>query len=501
MTKRVLFTVFLIIFGIFNIGHAQVEYEGYLVKFSDNYTPIEADLELINVEENLYLAPDNGFCALDRINIEEIEPNIEVDLIEDIRIFSEYSNDFTSYQTEMQAMNPMAFWNLGIFGNPVKVAVIDSGYTYNKDSGNNVLEGKNYYDGTKNVTDDIGHGTHVTGIIAASNDDNYGISGIAPQAKVVPLKCFADGKKTTVDMLVRAINEAVNDYHCDVINMSWGMESKSSALSTALNNAYNKGVILVAAAGNDGDATVNYPAGYSTVIGVGSVDKDKVHSTFSQVNSSVFVSAYGENILSTYIGGDYAYMSGTSQATPAIASFCALCKGCDNSITPRIMSELLMNSCDDLGTSGYDKTYGYGLINGEKLKKNLLKRFFEVKGNKITINNKTDGDLGFKIEFSNKGDLVIPIAKKELRELTLEFDNSTALYSLDDSNYSGNSVSGNFENNGSIISLTDKNEKCSNILKSIAPISDCVGKKVNFYFWDGLSKMKPLTKKVSLEIN
>ena len=113
-----------------------------------------------------------------------------------------------------------------------------------EDLKNNLLEGKNYLTGTTDVTDNNGHGTHVSGIIAAEMNE-IGVVGVAPKAKIVPLKCFDPTHSTSVEDILAPIYDAVDVYDCDVINMSIGFTGYSTKLARAITYATNNGVIVV----------------------------------------------------------------------------------------------------------------------------------------------------------------------------------------------------------------------------------------------------------------
>ena len=224
------------------------------------------------------------------------------------------------------------------------------------------MSGKNYFDGTDDVSDNIGHGTHVSGIIAAEMN-SLGIVGTAPNVKIVPLKCFDSSLDTDVDMLISAIYDAVDVYDCQIINMSWGLNADNEFLGEAIRYAYDNGVILVAAVGNSYSSALFYPAAYEYVIGVGSVTSTKAKSSFSQYNESVFVVAPGSGILSTYNDGEYKKLNGTSQSAPMVSGLAAILLSMDDSKTINDFKQLLSSTSEDLGITGYDTKFGYGLIN------------------------------------------------------------------------------------------------------------------------------------------
>jgi thermitase len=137
----------------------------------------------------------------------------------------------------------------------------------------------------------------------------------------------------------------------------------TSTLQTAVANAYNNGVTLVAAAGNDGNTAINYPAGYAQVVSVAATDSSDAHASFSNANADVELAAPGVDVLSTYSGDGYTTLSGTSMSTPHVAGLAALLKGQNPSWTPAQI-RARMNACsDDLGAPGWDSTFGNGRIN------------------------------------------------------------------------------------------------------------------------------------------
>lgn len=294
---------------------------------------------------------DRSYCIATR---EELEELLEMDMVEyyepnyEVKLLGDYWN--------LDAIETKFAWDMGCYGNGVKVAVIDSGCSLIGDIEKNIDIGYNYINQNTDTTDIVGHGTFVSGIIASQS------KGISYKSKIIPLKCFDVNVTTTVSDIIDVVYDAVDVYDCDVINMSIGFTGYSMKLARAITYATNNGVIVVSAVGNDGEATKYYPAAYENVIGVASVNKNKEHSEFSQFNNSVFVCAPGEELESLSIEG-YAYNKGTSFATPHVTGLAAIAKCIDKTIETNKFKELLITSSTDLGTSGYDIHYGYGLIN------------------------------------------------------------------------------------------------------------------------------------------
>ena len=279
-----------------------------------------------------------------------------------IRLAAESGGKSMENRWDLSMIQAELAYRVGCLGQGVRVGVIDSGIRADHgDLAGNVLAGYNYVDENTDTRDTLGHGTFVSGIIAAL-DDESGMTGIAPRAQLIPLKCFA-GKTTSVSYICRAIYGAVDDFDCDVINLSLGFAEDSRALETAVDYAAGKGVIMVAAAGNYSGETLYYPAAYDSVIGVGAVNEKGVVSSSSQHNSSVFLTAPGVDVKSTGISGGYVYGSGTSYAVPYVTAAVAVMKSVWGELSPQQAMDVLSASASDRGEPGYDPYYGYGILN------------------------------------------------------------------------------------------------------------------------------------------
>lgn len=231
------------------------------------------------------------------------------------------------------------------------------------------------------------HGSNVASTAASAINGNGGCVGIAPNAKILVLK---------TDMNLSSINEAIKyatTQNVDVINMSLGAYEEnngvSTYLSTAINSAYNKGIIVVAAAGNENTSTHSYPACNTHVIGVGALaNKAYSKASFSNFNASnetssttnvnVDLSAPGyvyaasetatvNNTTVTNRQHSFTNTQGTSFASPIVAGAACLWKQAHPTGTPDQFESALYDACDDIGTSGWDTTYGHGALNIKKL--------------------------------------------------------------------------------------------------------------------------------------
>jgi subtilisin family serine protease len=199
------------------------------------------------------------------------------------------------------------------------VAVLDTGISmYHPDRGN-VLKSTSFVSGEV-VEDGNGHGTHTSGTIAAADND-IGVVGVAPDADLLIAKVLDDTGKGQTSWLISGIEWAVQN-GADVISMSLGGTDNAASLETACNQAFNAGVLLVAAAGNDNANTLNYPAAYASVLSVAAVDQNKQRAVFSNFGPTIDLAAPGDNVLSTVAIGDTvngdATWSGTSHSANPI---------------------------------------------------------------------------------------------------------------------------------------------------------------------------------------
>ncbi|MFI1994348.1 S8 family peptidase [Actinoplanes sp. NPDC020271] len=253
-------------------------------------------------------------------------------------------------------------------GAGVTVAVIDTGVDGSHvDLTGKVLTGWDAIaDKSGGNTDPNGHGTHVAGTIGAVTGNTIGVSSVAPDTRILPVRVLgADGSGYMSDAAEGIVWAADNG--AQVINMSIGSSSQLSSVSNAVTYARSKGVTVVAAAGNEraGGSPTSYPAADAGVIAVAATDSADKVASYSNAGSYVDVAAPGSAIVSTYpsaLGRSYAGMSGTSMASPHVAGLVALLKAAQPSLTPDQVEQAIEKSAVDLGTAGRDNDFGYGRV-------------------------------------------------------------------------------------------------------------------------------------------
>ncbi len=254
---------------------------------------------------------------------------------------------------------------------PIKVGIIDTGIaSAHPDLAANIIKGGvNTINSRKSWNDDNGHGSHVAGIVAALNN-SLGVVGAAPAADLYAIKVLNASGSGYLSDVIEGIQWATSR-GLQVINLSLGTSENVQSFHEAVTAAYNAGVVIVAAAGNSGGAVI-YPAAYPEVIAVSATDKNNQLASWSSRGPEVDLAAPGVNIYSTYKGTGYATLSGTSMAAPHVTGAAALVLNTlagsydingDGKWDPAELQQKLQDKAVDLGASGFDPLYGYGLVN------------------------------------------------------------------------------------------------------------------------------------------
>lgn len=293
-------------------------------------------------------------------------------------------------------------WSItdGSSGGVIEVAILDTGIDYDHpDLADNLawcvstLRGR-VSTKLKDCKDQNGHGTHVAGTIAALNND-IGVVGVAPNVEIYAVRVLDAGGRGSYSDIAMGIEQAIlgpdgvldadgdgivagdpDDDAAEVISMSLGGSSDDQYLHDMIIKAYNYGVVIVAASGNEGAESPSYPAAYPEVIAVGATDSNDQVASWS--NRQPEVSAPGVDILSTYPDDSYETLSGTSMATPHVSGVVALIQaayynkygnvlpvGTFDDMSDNTVRGILHITADDMGPTGWDADYGYGIVRAD----------------------------------------------------------------------------------------------------------------------------------------
>lgn len=258
-----------------------------------------------------------------------------------------------------------ASWDVTEGTADVVIAILDTGINpAHPELAGRLVAGYDFVNNDADPMDDFGHGTHVAGIVAAELN-GASIVGVCPKCKLMPVKVLNEKNGGKWSYVVQGILYAV-DNGARVINLSLGAGVSSATLESAIKYAQDHNVVVVAAAGNGGSETVFYPAALPYVIAVGATDRNDVRWSLSNYGDFVDVVAPGVNIYSAYhdLGNTtgYAYMTGTSMATPFVSGLAGLVLSRKPELTGAEVAEMITGHVVDLGATGKDKEYGHGRI-------------------------------------------------------------------------------------------------------------------------------------------
>ncbi len=395
-----LIMMFVVVLSSFALGDEYVSGE-LIVKYKD--TPsvrafsttssagASSSPEVLKVDKNADIE-ELAKAYSQMLNVEYAEPNY-------IYHTFEVPNDPSySSQWHLPKIEGEEAWNLTFGNETIVIAIIDTGVEWShSDLAENIwnntdedcdnstdLDGNNYFGDCRgydfvniqneaecsslvedcnnidnNPQDAHGHGTHVAGISAAVTNNSNQVSGICSNCKIMPLRAGYSDTSGNGSLTSVAINNSIRyatDNNATIISMSFGGPNNNQIIEQAITYAQTKGVIMVAASGNDDSSIVSYPAAYSGVISVGSTDSNDQKSSFSNYGSWVDITAPGHDIFSTYLNNGLAYLSGTSMSTPLVAGAIGLIK----SVFPDENQTTILDALNTTGTiidfGGQDKS-------------------------------------------------------------------------------------------------------------------------------------------------
>lgn len=320
-------------------------------------------------------------------SVSAVKPDFIRSIPRPIRSFNASAADpDEGQQYALERIEAAAAWQIEAGKKSVVVAVIDTGVQLNHpdlasqmwvnpnetqngvDDDNNGfvddIRGWNFVSGNNNPNDDNEHGTHCSGIIAATRGNGVGIAGTA-NVTIMPLKVLnAQGSGTGSDIMM-AVQYAA-DNGASIISMSLGGTYFDEAEAEVYRDVIARGAVVIAASGNESSNQIGFPAGYEGVIAVGATDVNDQIADFSNTGEGLAISAPGVDVLSTIPGSGYDSFSGTSMATPYVAGVAALLRSVDANMSVADVRQRLLDSADDLGAPGYDTVYGAGRVNARK---------------------------------------------------------------------------------------------------------------------------------------
>jgi len=328
------------------IGGTSVRKLGYSHVFVSEAMQAEEMMRYFEAEWNpVYVEPHYLYLTNDEVS-QPIVPNDA--------LYSQYQWNLPSIHTEQG-------WNWTKGSEQVTIAVLDTGVQLDHpDLVGKVTEGYNVV-GDGPPDDDVGHGTHVAGVISAAVNNREGVAGMSWYNKVMPIKVLDGSGTGTTYSVAEGLIWAV-DHGAKVINMSLGNYASAEFLHDAIRYAYDHDVVLIAASGNDDTDRPGFPAAYPEVFAVAATSENGEKASFSNYGDYIDVAAPGDNIPSTYPGNQYAALSGTSMASPHVAALAGLIRTINPELSNEEVMTIMRETATDIGTEGKDIYYGYGEI-------------------------------------------------------------------------------------------------------------------------------------------
>jgi serine protease len=349
----------------------------------------DPDVESVDFDAQMSIPPDEQGGELQALEAGSMEA--ECAGADAARPGGEPNDPCFKYQWHLRQIGLPEAWKVGA-GKGVVVAVIDTGVTKVADlAQTKFVPGYNFVANNANAADDHGHGTHVAGTIAQSTNNKVGVAGVAPEVAIMPIKVLSAQGSGSIGGIAQGIRWAA-DHGANVINMSLGGRMAMGTLAKAVKYAHDRGVVVVAAAGNDGSGRVSYPARYPGVIAVAATQFDEATTFYSNWGPEIDIAAPGGNTKVDQNGDgkpdgvlqhtivptdtsktDYLWFMGTSMASPHVAGVAALIVGAGVR-KPDAVEEILLGTArkpkGHADAARVDDHYGAGVVDaGAALRK------------------------------------------------------------------------------------------------------------------------------------
>ena len=319
--------------------------------------------EMPQIKVKLIKVPDH---ALETVK-EALGKNPNIEFVEYNFMAKEHivpNDPYYQYQWFLPNISAEEGWNISTGSEEVIIAILDSGIAHeHPDLVDKIVPGWNFLENNDNTNDVKGHGTAVAGSAAASTNNVIGIAGTSWESMIMPLLVANSDGWTFYDDAAEAVIYAT-DNGAKIINMSFGGAGSSYTLQNAIDYAWERGVVIVASAGNDLNDTLNYPASCNNVISVSATNSINELAFFSSYGTAIDVTAPGQAIYTTSLySGNYGSVDGTSFSSPIVAGLAGLIWAITPNLTNAQVVALIEQNADDLGEKGWDIYFGHGKIN------------------------------------------------------------------------------------------------------------------------------------------
>ncbi len=333
-----------------DIAAIKLEKLGYTYVFQSSNLSVDALMDYFNDQPIEYVEPHFLYMTNQQQAPNDADAAVPNDPL------------YTEYQWNLPIIETEAGWSYSQGSKDQIVAVIDTGVDLDHpDLRNRLTQGYDFVSENDVPDDDVGHGSHVAGVISAAVNNAEGVAGMSWYNPIMPVKVLdATGAGSTYTVAQGII--WATDHGARVINLSLGNYAEAEFLHDAIKYAFDHDVVLIAATGNDNTSSPGYPAAYPEVLAVSATDPQKMRAVFSNYGDYIDVVAPGVNIASTYMQQQYAALSGTSMASPHVAALAGMIRSVNPLLKNTEVMDIIRQTATDLGTSGRDAEFGYGQI-------------------------------------------------------------------------------------------------------------------------------------------